>query len=166
MFKCNQCAFQGDYKQNLKRHERNMHGNNTAPTTMYLGDNDPPTTINAHSTQLGSHNIRINEPSMQCESDPAEIFQVNTVPIEKYNKVVGIAQEWKKECKIKDNGIHARNEFLAANNSMDLFYNIYFDMGDTSTRSLSLILNIFHRSFESFPKSGFSLQNTITIFGV
>ena len=28
MFKCNQCTFQGDYKQNLKRHERNMHGNN------------------------------------------------------------------------------------------------------------------------------------------
>ena len=28
MFKCNQCTFQGDYKQNLKRHERNMHGSN------------------------------------------------------------------------------------------------------------------------------------------
>merc|ERR1711984_57796 len=54
------------------------------------GDNDPPTTINAHS---------------------------NTVPIEKYNEVVGIAQEWKKECEIKDNGIHACNEFLTANNS-------------------------------------------------
>merc|ERR1711888_425796 len=68
-------------------------------------------------TQLGSHNIRTNEPTLQCESDPAEIFQPNTVPIEKYNKVVGIAQEWKKECEIKDNGIHARNEFITANNS-------------------------------------------------
>merc|ERR1712002_1288928 len=61
----------------------------TSPTTMYVGDNDPPTTINAHS---------------------------NTVPIEDYNNVVGIAHEWKKECEIKDNGIHARNEFLTANN--------------------------------------------------
>ena len=67
-----------------------MHGNNTAPTTMYVGDNDPPTTINAHS---------------------------NTVPIEDYNNVVGIAHEWKKECEIKDNGIHARNVILTANNS-------------------------------------------------
>merc|ERR1712082_60536 len=61
----------------------------TSPTTMYVGDNDPPTTINAHS---------------------------NTVPIEDYNNVVGIAHGWKKECEIKDNGIHARNEFLTANN--------------------------------------------------
>merc|ERR1712082_71995 len=61
----------------------------TSPTTMYVGDNDPPTTINAHS---------------------------NTVPIEDYNNVLGIAHEWKKECDIKDNGIHARNKFLSANN--------------------------------------------------
>jgi len=43
----------------------------TSPTTMYVGDNDPPTTINAHS---------------------------NTVPIEDYNNVLGIAHGWKKEC--------------------------------------------------------------------
>merc|ERR1712002_1151767 len=51
--------------------------------------NDPPTAINAHS---------------------------NTVPIEDYNNVVGIAHGWKRECEIKDNGIHARNEFLTAYN--------------------------------------------------
>ena len=77
MFKCNQCAFQGDYKQNLKRHERNMHGNNTAPTTMYVCDNNPPTKIesnvqqnvihppsniqNQHNTQYGNgQNIHYN----------------------------------------------------------------------------------------------------------
>ena len=49
---------------------------------------------------------------------------------------------------------------------MNCFIIIYFDIGDTSTRSSSIILNIFHRSFESFPVSGFSLLNTITIFGV
>merc|ERR1711984_77846 len=41
----------------------------------------------------------------------------NTVPIEKYKEVVGIVHEWKKECEIKDNGIHARNVILTANNS-------------------------------------------------
>ena len=55
MFKCNQCAFQGDYKQNLKRHERNMHGNNTAPTTMYVGDNNPPTKIGSNVQQNVIH---------------------------------------------------------------------------------------------------------------
>ena len=48
MFKCNQCAFQGDYKQNLKRHERNMHGNNTTPTTMNVCDNNPPPKIESN----------------------------------------------------------------------------------------------------------------------
>merc|ERR1711888_285633 len=43
----------------------------TSPTTMYVGDSDPPTTINANS---------------------------NTVPLEDYNNVVGIAHGWKKEC--------------------------------------------------------------------
>merc|ERR1711895_141725 len=38
------------------------------------------------------------------------------IPIEDYNNVLGIAHEWKKECDIKDNAIHARNEFLTGNN--------------------------------------------------
>merc|ERR1712082_229996 len=38
------------------------------------------------------------------------------IPIEDYNNVVGIAHGWKKECDIKDNAIHARNEFLTGNN--------------------------------------------------
>ena len=120
MFQCSYCNYESIYKYNVQRHEhvhnKNSTQNNiapttisvdsnvnnllnqtqsgfgsvvTSPTTMYVGDNDPPTTINAHS---------------------------NTVPIEDYNNVVGIAHEWKRECEIKDNGIHARNEFLTANN--------------------------------------------------
>jgi len=107
MFQCEYCNYASIHNHNVTKHVKRMHANNTAP----------PTTINTHSTQLGSHNIRTNEPTLQCESDSAEIFQPNTVPIENYNKVVEIAQEWKKECEIKDNGIHARNEFLTANNS-------------------------------------------------
>ena len=101
-YSCPNCSYQSDL-WSVKRHILRIHnGDNSgnineesarnniiAPTTMYVGDNDPPTTINAHS---------------------------NTVPIEDYNNVVGIAHEWKKECEIKDNGIHARNEFLTANN--------------------------------------------------
>merc|ERR1712055_886566 len=34
-----------------------------------------------------------------------------------YNKVVGIAQELKQQCQVKDNAIHARNEFLTGNNN-------------------------------------------------
>ena len=113
MFKCNQCAFQGDYKQNLKRHERNMHGNNTAPTTMYVGDNNPPTKIGSNVQQNVIHppsNIQNQHNSQYGTGENTHI------PIEDYKNVVGIAHEWKKECDIKDNGIHARNEFLSANN--------------------------------------------------
>ena len=104
MFKCNQCTFQGDYKQNLKRHEKNMHGNNNdvtystaVPNTMYVGKDGPraPTTIHAQPTQFGSGNIRTNDPTMHCESGPAEIYQSNTVPIEDYNKVTEYAHGWK-----------------------------------------------------------------------
>ena len=114
MFKCNQCAFQGDYKQNLKRHERNMHGNNTTPTTMNVCDNNPPPKIesnvqenvihppsniqNQHNTQYGNgHNTHI--------------------PIEKYNEVVGIVQQLKQHCEVKDNAIRVRDTFLTGNNS-------------------------------------------------
>merc|ERR1712208_125715 len=36
---------------------------------------------------------------------------------EDYNNMVGIANEWKKECEIKDNAIRTRDVFLTANNS-------------------------------------------------
>ena len=113
MFKCNQCAFQGDYKQNLKRHERNMHGNNTAPTTMYVDDNNPPTKIGSNVQQNVIHppsNIQNQHNSQYGTGENTHI------PIEDYREVVGIAHEWKKECDIKDNAIHARNEFLTGNN--------------------------------------------------
>ena len=74
-----------------------MHGNNTAPTTMYAGENGPPTSINAHPTQLGSGNIRTNEPTLHCESGPGEVYNSSssTVPIEDYNKATESAHGWK-----------------------------------------------------------------------
>ena len=67
-----------DYNvNNIQNQDNSQYGFGsvvTSPTTMYVGDNDPLTTINAHS---------------------------NTVPIEDYREVVGIANEWKKECNIK-----------------------------------------------------------------
>ena len=58
MFKCNQCAFQSDYKQNLKRHERNMHGNNTTPTTMNVCDNNPPPKIESNVQENVYHPLQ------------------------------------------------------------------------------------------------------------
>ena len=102
MSQCGYCNYESIYKYNVQRHEhvhnKNSTQNNiapttisvdsnvnnllnqtksgfgsvvTSPTTMYVGDSDPPTTINANS---------------------------NTVPLEDYNNVVGIAHGWKKEC--------------------------------------------------------------------
>ena len=97
MFQCEYCNYASIHNHNVTKHVKRMHANNLLNQTQSgfgsvvtsVGDNDPPTTINAHS---------------------------NTVPIEDYNNVLGIAHGWKKECDIKDNGIHARNEFLSANN--------------------------------------------------
>ena len=104
MYKCKYCNVQSEYKYNIDRHEKSKHGNNNdvtystaVPNTMYVGDNGPraPTTIHARPTQFGSGNIRTNEPTMHCESGPAEIYQSNTVPIEDYNKVTEYAHGWK-----------------------------------------------------------------------
>ena len=90
MFKCNQCPFQGDYKQNLTRHMRNIHGNNIAPTTVSVGYD----TARIPTHQPGS-GIQRNEPTLHCESGPAEIYQPNTVSVEDYTKATESAHGWK-----------------------------------------------------------------------
>ena len=101
---CTYCDYKTTVKPNLTRHVKNKHEKNinvtystAVPNTMYVGDNGPraPTTIHAQPTQFGSGNIRTNEPTMHCESGPAEIYQPNTVPIEDYNKVTEYAHGWK-----------------------------------------------------------------------
>ena len=85
MFKCNQCTFQGDYKQNLKRHERHMHGNNKNVMYNNSAPNIASIPNNAHPN---SGNIITNEPTLQCESGPSQVYNssVKTVSIEEYNK--------------------------------------------------------------------------------
>ena len=101
---CTYCEYKTTVKPNLTRHVKNKHEKNinvsystTVPNAMYVGKDGSraPTTIHAQPTQFGSGNIRTNEPTMHCESGPAEIYQSNTVPIEDYNKVTEYAHGWK-----------------------------------------------------------------------
>ena len=87
MFQCVYCNYASIHKHNVTKHVKRMHANNTAP----------PTTINAHPTQLGSGNIRTNDPNLYCESAPAQVYHSSssTVPIEEYNEAVDIGHSWK-----------------------------------------------------------------------
>ena len=87
MFACEYCNYGSIHKHNVTRHEKRRHVNNTAP----------PTSINAHSKQLGRGNIRTNEPTLHCESGPAQVYNSSssTVPIEDYNKSTECAHGWK-----------------------------------------------------------------------
>ena len=94
LHQCTQCDYSSKVKCNVLRHMRSQHQNQQNVSQA------------------------IKEQSTQIQSGLGSVVTSTThIPIEKYNKVIGIAQEWKKECEIKDNGIHARNEFLTANNS-------------------------------------------------
>ena len=99
---CTYCEYKTTVKPNLTRHVNNKHEKNinvtystAVPNTMYVGKDGPPTNIHTRPTQFGGGNIRTNEPTMHCESGPAEIYQPNTVPIEDYNKVTEYAHGWK-----------------------------------------------------------------------
>ena len=87
MFQCVYCNYASIHKHNVTKHVKRMHANNTAP----------PTTINAHPTQLGSGNIITNEHTSRCELDPSQVYNSSekTVSIEEYNKANEIAHGWK-----------------------------------------------------------------------
>ena len=104
LHKCTFCDYNTTVKSNLRRHVKTKHEQNInvtyssgVPSSMYVGNNAPPTTINAHPTQLGSGNIITNEPTSHCESDPSQVYNstANTVSIEEYNKVRESAHGWK-----------------------------------------------------------------------
>ena len=120
MFKCNQCAFQGDYKQNLKRHERNMHGNNnTAPTTMYVGDNNPSTKNGSNVQQNVIHPPRAPTTmyvGQNVERAPTTMYtepiQIGTGPpkhvsMELYQKAVKAIFNW---AKVHKNDVEEKNK--------------------------------------------------------
>ena len=135
---CNVCDYKTDRKYDMDKHVTRMHGSNVqqnASQAHEIGFNITQESIqhtypnedyNVNNIQNQDNYIEnynnthqeIKEQSTQIQSGCGSVVTSTThIPIEKYNKVVGIAQEWKKECEIKDNGIHAHNEFLTANNS-------------------------------------------------
>ena len=86
---CNHCGYTSTRKYNLQVHIRNKHGNNAAAsTTMNVAEGRHP------NVQPGS-GIQRNEPTLHCESGPAEIYQPNTVSMEDYTKATESAHGWK-----------------------------------------------------------------------
>ena len=110
MFKCNQCAFQGDYKQNLKRHMKNMHEKNT-PTTK---DEDTPKALTAMHVGI-QHGLGTGE---------AQDNQ--TVSIQEYNNIIDETYKWKDAYEkqmhvniVKDNAVKIRDiQLLKLNNKL------------------------------------------------
>ena len=88
--KCSYCDYQSPYKGNLKTHVKNKHGNNITSNTVSVGYD----TARAPTHQLGS-GIQTNEPTLHCESGPAEIYQPNTVSMQDYTKATESAHGWK-----------------------------------------------------------------------
>ena len=91
---CNHCNYTSDRLYNLKVHVRNKHGdnknemyNNSAPNIASIANNAHP----------NSGNIITNEPTLQCESGPSQVYNssVKTVSIEEYNKANESAHGWK-----------------------------------------------------------------------
>ena len=84
--KCSYCDYQSPYKGNLKTHVKNKHGNNSAPSTISIGEDGgrPP-------------NVQYGIQTLHCESGPAQVYNStpNTVSIEDYNKVAESAHGWK-----------------------------------------------------------------------
>ena len=92
---CEYCEYKSNHKWVVTRHTQSKHeiGSIVQQNVIH-----PPSNIqNQHNSQYGTGE--------------------NTHYNEDYNNVVGIANEWKKECEIKDNAIRTRDVFLTANNS-------------------------------------------------
>ena len=107
MFKCNHCVFQGDYKQNLKRHMKNMHEKNT-PTTK---DEDTPKAEAVMHVDM-QHGLGIGG---------AQDNQ--TVSIQGYNNIIEETYKWKDAYEgqkqgniMKDNAIKIRDMHLLKSN--------------------------------------------------
>ena len=95
-YNCSKCNYASDRKWTIKDHERrvhntvNIHGTNIAPTTASVGYD----TARAPTHQVGS-GIQRNEPTLHCESVPAQIYQPNTVSMQDYTKATESAHGWK-----------------------------------------------------------------------
>ena len=94
---CTKCDYKSTRRWDRDRHMRSQH-------------------ITQESIQHTYPNEDYNVNNIQTQHNSQYVTDSTVIPIEDYREVVGIAHEWKKECDIKDNAIHARNEFLTGNN--------------------------------------------------
>ena len=137
---CTYCDYSTTVKPNLSRHIKNKHEhnknemeNNRAPVTMSIGESvelqptsvfvgddtlkEPLTEIKEQSTQ-----IEIKEQSTQIGLGSV-VNSTTHIPIEKYNedcnKVVGIANGWKKQCEANNSKLQdefTKNKILIEQN--------------------------------------------------
>ena len=105
---CNHCGYTSTRKYNLQVHIRNKHGNNKNGVTM----NSAPTTVSVgyDAARIPTHQpgsgIHRNEPTLHCESGPAEIYPSNTVSMEDYTKATESAHGWKNANENLNNHIY------------------------------------------------------------
>ena len=94
MYKCKYCHIQSEYKYNIDRHEKSKHGNNKNEMYNNSAPNIASIPNNAHPN---SGNIITNEPTLQCESGPSQVYNApaKTISIEDYNKANESAHGWK-----------------------------------------------------------------------
>ena len=102
MYQCGYCIFKSKRKYNLKIHEERNHIN-----------------LTNHATPKMSVQQNVNQASSNIQNQHNSQYGTgqNTHYNGDYNKVVGIANGWKKECEVKYNAIRTQDVFLTTNNS-------------------------------------------------
>merc|ERR1711984_18823 len=90
---CNVCDYKTNRKYDKDKHVTRMHGSNIQKNLNQASSNIQ----NQHNTQYGNGQ--------------------NTHHNGDYNKVVGIVEQLKQQCQVKDNAIRVRDTFLTANNN-------------------------------------------------
>ena len=96
---CTKCDYKSTRRWDRDRHMRSQHITQESIQHTYPNEDYNVNNIqNQHNTQYGNG-------------------QNTHIPIEKYNEVVGIVQQLKQHCEVKNNAIRVRDNFLTGNNS-------------------------------------------------
>ena len=114
-YDCKQCEYSTTRKFNFERHEKShTQSKHEIGSNVQQNVNQASSNIQNQQNVSQAHEIGLNitQESIQ-HTYPNEDYNVNNIqnqhnsqygtgstviPIEKYNEVVGIAHEWKKEC--------------------------------------------------------------------
>ena len=111
-YDCNHCEYSTTRKFNFERHEKSHTQSKPEIGTHEIGYN-----ITQESIKHTYPNEDYNVNNIQNQHNIQYGNGQNTHHNGDYNKVVGIAQELKQQCQVKDNAIRVRDTFLTANNS-------------------------------------------------